>query len=828
MHPPQVSFSVLRRCRHPAGLVTLLLVLTTTVLLGSASSADTPKNLLLFESGLPQATIYVEGSLLNEEKVMDALRGRRPIAVPASKNGKRPYIPNDLARSAAVLELSYHLQKMSGAALPLKTLSDTQSISGPAIILGRLANKMGASPDFRSPSAEGFRIVVQDDRVLIGAESDHGLQHGVYEFLRRLGVDWVMPGEIGEIIPKRPTVAVAPMDIAQYPDFQFRRLWYRGFRPRSPEASARFGMWQQRHKGGGPRHIVESTAGHIWQKILKKHASEFEADPTMLALVRAPDGSLVRQGPQLETTHPRVIEIFVEQIRAEYEKNIASGFWTRETEAGFPIGPADGLGYSWSPEAIAAGAGRFDATLGEPDQTDQMILFANRILEAVQEDYPNAHVGYYSYSSHADYPLRYRPNPNVTQIFAPISFSRFHGVTDPVSKSRGYYRDVLENWAALSELQGNYLAFRGYNWNLADNMLPYSKIGIWGRDLPYYARNNVVGVNVEATKQWSVLAPSDYVFMRMAWDTSQDWKDLLRDFTQSAYGKGAEPMFRYWMDLTERQRTAGMEAGSYHAFPLIYDLDWVNAGQRHIADALSMADTADDRTRIGYAAYGLEFLGLYLEFNAALHGFDFAAAEQKYQEILHLWQSAHSENEDIVANEAPQYLDRFFGKYVEDTRRFSSAPYKIVARLPDGMKTAFDPYVQGERLGYHRPEIVDDQFLKTHTYSSTWDAQGLSGLRDGAVWYRWRFKPSADMQNTQVFLFLGGVEDTATVWLNGKKVGSAGPAFSKPMLFDLGKALNVRRENLLAIQITRTRKFNEIGVGGILYPSFLFAGPPPE
>ena len=97
--------------------------------------------------------------------------------------------------------------------------------------------------------------------------------------------------------------------------------------------------WQRRHMGGvNWTSPMNGAAGHYWDQLAKRHKDEFEADPTMYALRRMPDGTMQRRGPQLETTHPRVIELIVEDIRAAYEKNIAAGLWTKETVAAFPIG----------------------------------------------------------------------------------------------------------------------------------------------------------------------------------------------------------------------------------------------------------------------------------------------------------------------------------------------------------------------------------------------------------------------------------------------------------------------------------------------------------
>ncbi len=457
----------------------------------------------------------------------------------------------------AIEEINYHVGKMSGASLEIVRTDDPAVVKGPALVLGELAAKLGAKPQKASISKEGFRILAKGERVLIGGESSAGMVCGVYEMLYRLGCDWIMPGEIGEIIPGKATITLQDMDDSQAPDFDFRRLWYRGYpAPRLKEEAERMSRWLRRQKGGTFSHIVSDTGGHVWDAFIKQHKKEFDQDPAMLALVKMPDGSLQRRGPQIESTHPRVIELFINDIKEKYRKNIESGKWTKDTAAGFGIGPADGLGYSLSPESLAAGAGQMDPIVGDYDRTDELVLLANRILKEVHKDYPNAYVGCYSYSTHAGFPVKHTPDPKFTQIFAPINFSRFHSLMDTNSITQPYYKKVVEQWGTLSRKQGNLLTYRGYNWNLADNLLPYTKAAIWGDELPFYKKQNIIGMNVEATKMWSALALSDYIFMRLAWNSSLDWKQLTHEFCQKAYGKAAPAMERYHLALVERQSSA--------------------------------------------------------------------------------------------------------------------------------------------------------------------------------------------------------------------------------------------------------------------------------
>jgi hypothetical protein len=399
-------------------------------------------------------------------------------------------------------------------------------------------------------------------------------------------------------------------------------------------------------------------------------------------------------------------------------------------------------------------------------------------------------------------------------------------VLDPNSRTQPYYRKVVEQWGELSRKQGNLLTYRGYNWNLAENILPYTKVRIWGEELPFYKQQRLIGMNVEATKMWSVLGPSDYVFMRLCWNSSLDWKQLLREYCVKAYGKGAAAMERYNLELAQRQSDAKQEAGSFNAYHLMYDNAWVSNAKKTIDEATAAADTPNDKARIGFVAHTVEALRLYLAFHDAVMAFDFPAIKAGYDAMASHWQKAYDLNSDLVANEGPAYLKRYLLQFVDEGLKYSSNPYKMILRLPDEMSMQFDKDEVGHLKHYAEAGFNDSAWPKTRTYSSTWDAQNLTaGHRSGAVWYRHRFSLPSDVQGQPVGLFLGGFEDEARVWLNGKLIGTSGRRFSMPAVYDLTDEAKAGTENVLAIMVVRNSAANEIGLGGILRPCFVFTGP---
>lgn len=143
----------------------------------------------------------------------------------------------------------------------------------------------------------------------------------------------------------------------------------------------------------------------------------------------------------------------------------------------------------------------------------------------------------------------------------------------------------------------------------------------------------------------------------------------------------------------------------------------------------------------------------------------------------------------------------------------------------DGIKMWADPNAVGHRMQFYSPALQEASLVKIRTYTSTWDAQGLAGVRTGAVCYRHHFQVAAADKGKPIGLFLGGFEDEARVWINGKLIGTSGQRFSMPAEFDLTAGIDYTGDNVLAIEVVRNSAANEIGLGGLLRPSFLFTGP---
>ena len=193
-------------------------------------------------------------------------------------------------------------------------------------------------------TAEAFRLKILGDKAWVSGRSAEAVSHGLYELLERMGCDWIMPGEIGEVIPECADPKPADCDIEESPSFRVRNPWYNGGAACvSQKEYEEFAVWHSRKKMHNfCNHDLFMQGGHMWDAIIGQYADIINEHPEYLALCRNHDGTFSRRGPQLDTSNPEVVKLFERYIREAFENNN----WPKDKPVTLGIGPADGGGFS--------------------------------------------------------------------------------------------------------------------------------------------------------------------------------------------------------------------------------------------------------------------------------------------------------------------------------------------------------------------------------------------------------------------------------------------------------------------------------------------------
>jgi len=749
------------------------------------------------------AALVLVGSPVRSRS-MDIVKDGRAAAVivvqPTSEDAARPRsrtVPNRSPRGfectdrAAAEVLVEWVEKISGARLPVVGQA---SAGKPAIYVGAAAVKAGLElGDIDSPTSEGLRIVGDGKtKILIGGQNDISTMKAVCRFLEELGCRFFMDNDLGQVYLRRKTVTVSSLNITEKPGLMMRKIWGSQWGGHS--------LWKIWNGVGG----LQMATGHSWSRYVDKDL--FETHPEYFALR---DGQR-KQGGWYCTSNADLRKIFAEGVIADGGLNPS-------------VSPPDGTGYCQcekcraqdDPDSIEPSSGRVSVTNRYAD-------FLDEVARIVARDYPKRLLSFYCYADYTQPPtLNRRLSPNLVAWIAPIRYSRYHRIGSPVSPSRIQLAQVIDGWAAATEQ----IAYRTYNFNLAECVVPFSKLSVWKQDIPYLRDKGCIGINLESLVNWEIYGPHLYQSIRLAYDPDADSDAMMDDYFMKFYGSAAGPfMKQYWMSIDQAFANMKCESGSFFALHLVYTPQFLARLARLIGqagDAASVNETYD--VRIALAAQGLKNAEQFIQIRDAMNGGDFAAAKNVYDD---LYARNEAEYEKGYGNHYTlNYLKRFVGTHVLAGAQATAAPNKVLQVLPDRMKLAYDREDNGAEQGYYKSDFDDSAWRQVATYSTTLNAQGLPDVKS-VMWYRTSMDVPRRREGRLVLFFTEIDGQAVTVYVNGVEVAALEKgARRKPFEIDVTDAVKPG-VNVVAIRIDH-RRITELFLGGIVRPILLIHRPEP-
>jgi len=458
------------------------------------------------------------------------------------------------------------------------------------------------APGFRETASE---ISVTPEAITIRGESPAALSGGLYKILEDWGCRWILPGDLGEVIPSHQSLALpSGSQIVQLGCDM-------GFGAYRKESA----LWIQRNR---QLRVTWLPCFHYWNAGLDPEKN-FAKHPEYFALV---DGE--RRPTQPETVNPEVIRLKVEHAKEFFREN--------PTARTYPMDPEDNTSFSEAPEATKLdppGTGPD----GKPFMTDRVVQFANAVQEGFQEEFPDKMVGFYSYLSHSRLPVNVKPSPQTVVGVTRFGFCNLRLVPTPTTPSPQEFEDLVKGWLGLTPhvfiyeynppSWGAMLPFPNYI-TTAESMQRLHKMGVKGFYSDVTAGEHAPGVFLNA-----------YIRRRMMVDPTQDPKALMKDYCRSFFGPAAEAMEKYYATLEKvtsyndpKRPVVGV---SIYRLEEIYPRDVIAQASAELDAALTVPGISDlERKRLEWVKLGQDYLDTYLSAVDAVKAGNYDEAKKQF------------------------------------------------------------------------------------------------------------------------------------------------------------------------------------------------------
>jgi len=437
-----------------------------------------------------------------------------------------------LVEAYAIQEFRTFVKRMTGAELPV---AQTAPPGHYAIYLGVQARERLPEFHWEALGDEGFLLRSGPEGLYVAGARDLGTLYGVYTLLERFGIRWLMPGDLGEIVPATPGLRVGALDETQTHSFKYR--WIES------------GPWALRNKMNISVDVEGEPVGPQWKWSYHTHfylvppEAYYAEHPEWFALVRGkrrrPKGKQ-HQSHQLCTANPGLVE--------QMSKNVIAFFDDNPEVDILSLAPQDGGGFCECQACRSLDEARPEDEAWHARYSNRLAIFNNELARRVRNDCPDKiiKVGAYAMYLRAPLDVAYRPEPNLAVQACHTYSCNNHPIDSDCVRQRQYFRKELERWAEIANHLFIYEYYRKGMWG----DMPYDQVHVIRHDLPYYKRIGVEGFFTQAARdRWPACGLNHYIAAKLAWDVSLDVDRLLADYYDACFCEAAEPMRRYYEGL---------------------------------------------------------------------------------------------------------------------------------------------------------------------------------------------------------------------------------------------------------------------------------------
>lgn len=459
----------------------------------------------------------------------------------------------------------------------LELAAEAPAPGQPAIIIGACDESREAGIDAEKMPVEGFAVKTAANRVfLVGSTAPlPDLQHidtdadawAVADFLERfVGVRWYWPLEAkGRTITRMQDVVIPPVHYTDAPVYRKRAHW--------PSPGAHYGVpmssrWFDKKKQPETPDVLEGVekltmnplltglrSGHSWPYQTKVHEPQgfqywkndqwFKEHEAMFAVNK--DGT--RSKAMLCYSSQKAVDYLLEGAEKAWDQGKPGASWVTKTY--ISVSPADEPVNCHCDECqkrMNPDAPQYGAARGEASRV--VGLFVKRICEEVKRRWPDKKVMYLPYWNYTLCPedIDFPDNLEIE-----MCTSGFAGFRDEQVKA-----GIEKNLRAWSRKANGKITTWEYscwviNWTHGPMQFPYVA-------QEYYRDNREVlagsFINGASASEWSKVAPTLYVWMRLLWNPDIDVEATLDEMCTRLFGAGAESSRELLRLMIERWENA--------------------------------------------------------------------------------------------------------------------------------------------------------------------------------------------------------------------------------------------------------------------------------
>jgi hypothetical protein len=621
-----------------------------------------------------------------------------------------------LSANKAAQELQYHLQKMSGATVPIVTddalpaeMPETQILIGPSAQIGAVGFTVPelAPEGFVIRALDNALVIVGDDngdngpaeQFFFGNVEQCGTYYGVIDLLQdQFGCQWIWPGEIGEYIPRRATVEVGDLNVVDEPALKRRhmRLVLRKMRNDTTNLLGNETLeklkndemqWYRRMRMGRSAHPPRGHSFTDWWARYK------DTNPEVFALLpngqRGPSSARKPDYVKMCVANPAFWDLQLKEFKEMREQDPSRhdlSCCENDGKAGFctcDLCKAWDVTINNLPREVI---NNLDAALVReltPGGNDGLpeclsVRYAkwyNELARRVKEIDPEGVVTAYAYTRFREVPLGITLEPNMI-----VGYVGFNGYPRTLSQRAIDRRDYL-GWAH----PGVRMYIRPNAPHYAGNGHPFNVAREMAEDFQFCINHGTYMTDYDSMiGYWAAWGPTYYVLARQMWEGGDVDPEMLLDEWFNGFGS-AERQVREYYDFWERYIiSASFAMGArQRGVPETYTPEVMAEARRRLANAVEAAPEGDESIKAKLENIAMCLTNTELSVKAELLAREVGEDEAKKAELKAVM-------EELVAHRRKMAPRNVVNVYAMTRGEMGSGGYWKGSRLPWNLVADFE------------------------------------------------------------------------------------------------------------------------------------------